>query len=165
MIRSRMIDRRTVQYDNLMNLTRTRKGYVKVGFPTDGDIAFGDRVGSEHAPVNDMADLAMIAAVHEYGRSDGTIPARPFMRPSFDQNIDKLHALRERLWVEYLNGHITNEQAFGLMGEFLVAKIKNTIRRIREPALAPATIARKHSSKPLIDTGQMLNSVQYKVVV
>ena len=43
------------------------------------------------------------------------------------------------------------------------AGIKETISKITAPPLKPATIKRKGSAKPLIDTGLMLASVQNAV--
>jgi len=57
------------------------------------------------------------------------------------------------------------EQILRLAGVFLEGKIKETIQRGRSewPPLKPATIKRKKSSKPLIDTGKLLNSITSKV--
>jgi len=52
-----------------------------------------------------------------------------------------------------------------IVGAFLEGQIKQTITRGRAewPPLSPETIKRKGSSKPLIDTGKLRNSVTHKV--
>ena len=50
------------------------------------------------------------------------------------------------------------------MGVQIVAWIKETIVAGLEPPNVPATIARKKSSKPLVDHGQLLNSIHFEVV-
>lgn len=156
-------DRQTQAYRGIQNLKRIRGSYVKVGFPEGGQIASPTRKGSGHEEVADIAGMALIAGVQEYGSPKQGIPARPFMRPAVDENIDRLNELKVRLFGKLIDGYVTGEQALGLLGEFLVSKVRKKITTITTPPLAPATIARKRSSKPLIDSGQMRASVQYIV--
>lgn len=59
------------------------------------------------------------------------------------------------------------EEILRHVGAYLEGEIKETIERTRPewPALKPATIAHKKSSKPLIDTGTMWNAVTHTVSV
>jgi len=57
------------------------------------------------------------------------------------------------------------ERLLRLVGAFLEGKVKLTIQQGRPewPPLKPETIKRKGSSKPLIDTGKLMNSITHKV--
>lgn len=126
------------------------------------------RAGVLGGTTRDDTDLtnAQIASIHEYGL--GKVPARPFIRPPFDKNhktyVDMLaKGLRKAM-------RNLNPRAFPmlleLIGQKMVADIKNYVTQGTgvPPPLSPATIKRKGSSRPLVDTGQLLNSVTYQVV-
>ena len=51
----------------------------------------------------------------------------------------------------------------GQTGEAIAGQLRESIINLTEPPLAPATVARKGSDKPLVDTGHMLASVDYEV--
>ena len=55
------------------------------------------------------------------------------------------------------------EELIGLLGEQIVADIKEKIDSNIPPLLSPATIKRKKSTKTLIDTGIMKNSINYEI--
>ena len=50
------------------------------------------------------------------------------------------------------------------MGQGISGQLKQSIVDTNEPPLAASTIARKGFAKPLVDTGHMLQSVDYEVV-
>lgn len=111
-----------------------------------------------------MADLAYIAAVHEYGSRKKNIPERSFLRTAIDENRDKIFRLCVRMEKLATDGKMNVEDVFKTLGIAIVDMVKKKISTITEPELKQKTIDRKHSSKPLIDTGQMRNSMQFKVV-
>ena len=88
----------------------------------------------------DGTSLAEIAAYNELGTS--TIPARPFMKQSFENHEDELRAACERVNAALASG-------------------KSVEQALTENA--PSTIRKKGSDKPLIDTGTMRQSVNYVV--
>ena len=55
------------------------------------------------------------------------------------------------------------EAVLNRMGELIEGQLKQSIKDLTSPALAPSTVAAKGFSKPLIDTGHMLNSTTFKV--
>lgn len=111
------------------------------------------------APVN----LATVATVNEYGSADGRIPSRPFMRTSARRFGKKwLKAFRLRL-KEAIVGRRTVVQAASIVGNIARADVQMTITRGPWKPNAPYTIARKGSTRPLIDTGQMRQSIRYEV--
>lgn len=50
-----------------------------------------------------------------------------------------------------------------LTGEAVAGQLRQAIVDTSSPALAPSTIRRKGFDKPLVETGHMLNSVDYEV--
>ena len=104
-----------------------------------------------------------IAAQNEFGTK--IIPARPFMRTSFDENIGKIQKIITIQYGKVLDGKQDAELALLGVGLFVSGLIKLKIRSIQSPPLSRRTIEAKGSSKPLIDFGQMIQSVREKVVL
>ena len=104
-----------------------------------------------------------IAAANEFGTE--TIPARPFMSTSFDENRQRIYNLTQREYGRILDGKTNVAKSLGIIGLFMVGLIQKKIRAIQFPPNSPRTIAIKKSSKPLIDFGQMIQSVREKVVI
>lgn len=111
--------------------------------------------------------VAQIASVHEFGTADGRIPARPFVRTSFDANAAKYKTMLARVLKGFIEGKITLYKGLGLIGIQMSAdqRAKIATGPHLQPALKPATIAAKGSDRPLIDTGQLANSTTYDVSV
>ena len=103
---------------------------------------------------------AQIAAIHEFGLG---VPTRPFMRLTFEQRQRDIQKLGRGLEKRILEGHMTVENALKVMGVAAVGFIRATIDAGMSPALHPRTIARKGSSKPLVDTGQLKGSITAEV--
>lgn len=119
----------------------------------------------DDAGVHDESNLtiAEIAYINEYGTSDGRIPARPAHRQAFDDNQNSLSNIKARLVKGVQNGRIDSTRALKILGETHQANIQDSITNLSTPANAPATIERKGSSNPLIDTGQTRQSVRYVI--
>lgn len=92
-----------------------------------------------------------------------TIPERSFIRSTVDENAGKYNRLAKALMRKIVGGQLELRQALGLIGAKVQADIKRRIQRGIDPPLRPRTIERKRSSKQLIDTGQLLNSITYEV--
>lgn len=92
-----------------------------------------------------------------------TIPERSFIRSTIDENAQKYRELAKKLALLIVDGKLTAERALELFGERVVADIKLHIQRGIDPPLAAETVRRKGSSKPLIDTAQMINAITYQV--
>lgn len=111
----------------------------------------------------ELSDLAVIAAVNEFGTK--RIPSRPFMRNAFDANQSTLFRISATMYSEVMQGKRTIKNALEYMGEFMTSKVKKSIKNTLTPVNAPSTIARKKSSHPLIDTGQLLQSISHMEVM
>jgi hypothetical protein len=124
---------------------------VRVGIPDDASSK------EEGTP------LAMIGTVHEFGLPEKGIPERPFLRASVNANADRYRALNKASLLAIVNGTMTVEQALNRLGVAATGDVKATIGKGRFALLDPETIRRKGSSKPLIDTGQMRQSITYVI--
>lgn len=107
--------------------------------------------------------MAQIAASNEFGAKN--VPARPFMRTSFDENVSKINKLVNLQYQAVQDGKKSAEKALTAIGVVMVGLIQQKIRAIVSPPNSPRTIGIKGSSKPLIDFGQMIQSVREKVVM
>jgi hypothetical protein len=104
---------------------------------------------------------ATIAAQNEFGTK--SIPERSFLRSTIDENRVNYNVIIDSILERvYLENRSMREQ-LGLLGQKVQSDIKRKIVTLRTPPNAPATIAEKGSDNPLIDTGQMLNSISYEV--
>lgn len=111
----------------------------------------------------DGTPVAMIAAVHEFGSPSQGIPERPFLRAAVQRNRQKYVRLNRINLVKMLRGQATVDQALGQLGEMAKGDVQTEIRSGDFAPLKQATIKRKGSSRPLIDTGQMVQSIAWEL--
>lgn len=131
----------------LRELEQLAKNEVRVGF----------QAGKAQEEGTDMVDIAMW---NEMGTSG--MPARPFMRQAVDNGRSDIAAFMAEQKDTILNGG-SAENAFKQIGLFVKDIIQVTITEGSFVPNAPSTIKKKGSSKPLIDTGRMRQSVDYVV--
>ena len=122
---------------------------VSVGFHND---ATYNRSNSNAKKVK---YVAQVAYDNNYGNG---VPARPFFTNVVDGDKDYFNVFEE-----YIKDGYPVPQALAFMGTDIQQDIQQEIINLREPPNSPATIARKGSSNPLVDTGHMGDSVTYVV--
>lgn len=119
---------------------------VKVGFPAgEAD-----------------ADIVARAVWNEFGTRRG-VPERPFLRNAMRSNREAYRARLTELARLIVLGGLDLSVALRLIGTQAQGDIQKEIVTLAQPPNAPSTIARKGSSNPLIDTGEMRQKVTYKV--
>jgi hypothetical protein len=138
----------------------SQQPFVKVGF-----------VGSSGEAIhkNSTETVASIAAEHEYGTEK--VPERSFIRGTLIKESAKVQSTIEQLLKNVLFQKIDVQGALGRLGVFAVSLIKDRI--VTEhipPPLAESTIAAKTrdgktGEVPLVNTGQMLNSIRHEVIM
>lgn len=138
------------------------KARVRVGVLADAPKKTGTRTGKRGRQIQQAATLAEVAAAHEFGTA--TIPQRSFIRATVDLKAGEIGALQEKLAAQVAEGKITPEVAMERLGAAAQGMVQTRIAEGIGPALAPATVARKGSDKPLVDTGQLRSSVTYQVL-
>jgi hypothetical protein len=104
-----------------------------------------------------------IGGFHEFGTA--TVPQRSFLRGWFDERQDFIRATLQTQVAQVITGKRPLEQALERVALAFEGDCKARIVRHIPPPLAPATIKRKGSSTPLIDTGQLIQSVRGRVKV
>jgi len=130
----------------------------------------------------DGAPMLVIAAANEFGakipkhqaRFGGPddenpggwviIPERSYLRAWFDENVDALQATIEHLIGQVVEGKISGRVALETIGGYVATHVQAYMVDLKTPPNAPSTIRRKGSSNPLIDTGQLKDSITWKVV-
>lgn len=135
----------------------------------------------------DSSFLLMIARVHEFGvsikvtekmrnylhaqglhlRNDTThinIPERSYVRATANKNQKKMSKKISTLLEKYLKSEINYNTFTRQVGTYLSDLMKKEMRELKNPELHPFTIEQKGSDDPLIDKGNLLNNITYKVV-
>ncbi len=119
------------------------------------------RVGFlEKAKYPDGTSVGLVAMVQDFGAPSRGIPPRPFFRNMIRKN--------EASWPKAIAKTLTMTQydipkTLKLVGEGIAGQLRQSIIDTNSPPLSPITVQRKGHSKPLVDTGHMLQSVDYEV--
>lgn len=108
----------------------------------------------------DGTSLAEIAAFNELGTS--TIPARPFMKQSFKDHEKDLKETCMQVG-KMLSEGATVDKALNMLGTTVKGLVQSEMVEGKFAPNAPATIKKKGSSTPLIDTGYMRQSINYVI--
>lgn len=102
-------------------------------------------------------DLVDVAVYNEYGTR--RIPPRPFLRIATDENGDDWQKLAEDLVIS----GVSKNRVLNIVGLQAVADIQKVFGSNKLKPNAPATVARKGSTAPLIDTGRLRQSIHFRV--
>lgn len=133
-----------------------KRGAAKVG-------VVGRAAEAEHkvGPGEEPITNAELALIHEFG--EGRAPERSFLRASFDANREKYLARMRQYVGEVYDGRMVFSTALGRLGLEAASDTREFIRAGIAPANTPSTIAAKGSSKPLIDSSQLINAITHQV--
>ena len=112
-------------------------------------------------PPDGEINMATLGAVHEFGNDK--IPARPWLLRGFNSGRREYLAMLEDGINETVQKGTDIRKTFNAIGVMAVGKVQLFITALKTPANSDITIARKGSANPLIDTGAMKNSVNYKL--
>jgi hypothetical protein len=113
--------------------------------------------------------LIKIAEWNERGvmNKDNTawfIPPRPFVRGWADVKRELITKTEEKLGKLVTSGKLDANTAIRRLGEYGQSGVKSYIRNGDFTPNADSTVAKKGSSKPLIDTGTLRNSIRYQII-
>ncbi len=143
---------------------RSAKGaHVKIGVTAEVGAKPKEERGPGDVRQKSERTVVEIAFWNEFGTKN--IPARSFIRSTHDENRRRIRSLKRRLGRMMAHRKIDIRGALGVLGEFMKAKQIQKIDRLRTPPNAPSTRRRKRSSNPLVDLGQLKQSIQYQVVL
>lgn len=124
----------------------------------DKEVRVGFQQGK--ATEEDGTDVCDIAAWNELGTVN--MPSRPFLRMSVDDNSDKINSFMSAQKRSIIKGEPAN-RILKKIGIFQKDLIQEKITEGSFAPNAPSTIKAKGSSKPLIDTGRMRQSVNFEI--
>lgn len=111
--------------------------------------------------VNTDIPLVVVAAVHEFGSAN--IPQRSFLSSTYDENKSRIETMAENVVAGTIK-NISTDAAVNQLGNVMQGMIQKKIVNGPFTPLKPATIKRKGSSKPLIDTDRLRQSIRYVVM-
>ncbi|ODS43198.1 hypothetical protein BGK37_12390 [Pasteurella multocida] len=136
-------------FNALNDLAKTLNELVKkdvfVGIPEEVNKSLEDQ------PSFNMASLA---AVLEFGNDH--IPERPFLRQTLNDNREKYVSM----FVNLFKKGVEPEKIYEQLALIAQADVQENIVRGNWVPNNPKTIKRKGSSKPLIDTGKLRQSIK-----
>jgi hypothetical protein len=137
---------------------------VKVGVTEDvgAQTVDGGATLAEIATRNELGVLG--PPVSQHGDGKWFIPPRPFVRGFVDGKREQIVKIMEKLGGLVSGGKLKAETAMARLGEYGQSGVKSYIRNGPFTPNADSTIARKGSSKPLIDTSVLKNSIRYQVI-
>lgn len=113
------------------------------------------------APVS----LFWVATWNEFGTSDGRVPSRSFIRSTMKESRAFLVKATGKLWVKIIRGELTVKTSLDKLGLQIAALIQRKIVSGVSPENAPYTIARKKSSKTLVNVGQLRQGIRHIVTL
>lgn len=91
-----------------------------------------------------------------------TIPERSFLRSGHDENADKVLKNASMALGQVIDGKMSIDTWLDAYGQMMADKIKLYIRDLKSPPNHPYTIEQKGSSNPLVDTGNLLESITWE---
>lgn len=109
---------------------------------------------------HDGTDMLDIAVYNHFGTA--SIPARPFVSDCAEKNAGQIQEAQKRLVYRVYQGGLSADGALAELGAWYVNVQKGHILHGGWTPNAPATIKRKGSNKPLVDTGQLVNTVDWE---
>ena len=135
-----------------------RVGSLSAALSKYKDMNASVRVGVlENATYPDGTPVAMVAFWNEYGTR--TSPVRAFFRTTVSEN--------KKNWVlsvqNLMKIHNDPKQVMGLIGIHMQEQIVQSINTWSDPPNSAYTIAKKGSSKPLIETEVLVGSISFEV--
>ena len=153
--------------DMLKNSQKLDGKTIEVGYPEpskEGGVAMIQEYG---------ARIPVTPKMRAFFRSRGVflspqktvivIPERSFLRAGFDKHQKETLDQAAKMAGHMLAGSISVEQYLDTVGLLLSSKIKDYAIQLKTPPNAALTVLWKGSSNPLIDSGQMVRAITWKV--
>lgn len=107
--------------------------------------------------------MPQLAAIHEFGAPAANIPERSTLRATADAKGAQYRRDLQRVAARVVAEGASLRGELEKFGAEAASDVRQAITDFSDPPDAPATVARKGSSHPLIDTGAMRNAVSHHV--
>lgn len=140
--------------DELKRFSANANAVVLVGYPSGKQHTAGSRAQTQSETI-EMADLARRLSV-----GDWAIPPRPFIEDGLREKADEL----KKCVKEQVNAAKNGKANWNKVGTMAVGAVQSLVRSDYYKSIAPnspITKDLKNSDTPLIDTGDMINSLEY----
>lgn len=154
--KTRIIDRGWGKF--LKDLNTLDNSATKVGLPEEGNPAGPDS----------MSEEIKIGIYNEFGTEiDGVkrIPERPFISGAFDKHKEELKQMIDGEYVAVVHGQRNPREALGRVGAWLASKTQVFMDDMKDPSNAQSTIDKKGDDNPLVDTGNLKQTIQHVEVI
>jgi len=159
----------------LVSLKRNTKESIKIGIPSSSTLHTLERDGKGNVIENSGSGVTMleVAAANEFGAPGAHIPERSFLRSTVTKNKNKYKKLGVDLVKKIVKNPSKEEYMTGAgkIGLTAVNDVRETMVNLMDPPNAESTQLKKGRSlgkgekvnNPLIDTGQLKQSITYVV--
>ena len=128
-----------------------------VGIPASAKNSESNETIALYAAKN---EFGVIGGTDEQGKKVPSIPKRPFMRTTFEgERLLKIRKAGAKTLYEIAIQNGNTVDFLNKFGMYIAGQIKQNIKQHEWTANSPVTIKRKGSSKPLIDTTAMTQSI------
>lgn len=121
-------------------------------------------------PGNKFGGYLMVPYKDENGKQrfyklkEVVIPPRPFIKNAWDANKGKYKQMVFDGLKDICNGDTTARKFLNKLGTTCVKDMREEAVKLKDPPNAPLTIENKGSENPLVDTGEMIRKVTYKII-
>ena len=129
--------------------------------------------GPDHVDIGVFAkqdsEVVIYAATNEFGTDRAgpnrniTIPERSFLRAGVDENKKIFRAFLAGELPKVVTGKKSKEKVLLQLGALAQGKVQGKIRQGPFTPNAPSTVRIKGSSRPLINTGRLRQSITFEV--
>ena len=146
-----------------VNVRKLLRNDVLIGIPAENADRKPEK--GETGPLNNAA----IGYLMETGEPERNLPARPFLEPGIRVAEGKVvERLKVAAQAALIGDDGTIDQQFHAVGLIGQASVRAAITDGPHAPLSPRTLAQRRArgrtgTKPLIDTGQLRNSINYVV--
>ena len=150
------------------NIVQTNSGGLqriidRISASSKKSLNVGVPEGKMHSDDGESLSMSALANIHEYGSPSRNIVARPFLVPALEKNQAKYAKFLASQVIPLIRGKTTIDRILGQLGMVAQADVQAYMVSGHFVPLYYTTIKRKGSSKPLIDTGQLRQSITYSI--
>lgn len=120
-----------------------------------------DEAAQAKHPKAKGATVGEVALWNEFGTM--SVPSRSFLRDWADENLDRISRELSADLLRVLFASENEKLALAKRGKQYVQQVVTRIKRGIPPANSAWTLSQKSGTTPLIDTGTLIDSIDYKV--